>query len=206
MRYRWFTFQLVAVCVLVFILQNIFPSITDEFALNSAQVLSQPWTLITYIFLHASIEHIFYNMFALAVFGSILEKLIGTRKFLLVFFASGIVAGIGSVLFYSSSIGASGAIYGVMGALAVLRPWMIVYIYVPLPMFLAVAFWSAGDLLGFFTPGGTVAYAAHLFGLALGISYGIGLRKEFGANAPRKQKEDISDKELDDWEDRYMRK
>jgi membrane associated rhomboid family serine protease len=109
-------------------------------------------------------------MFALALFGSILERVIGGKRFLFVFFISGIFAGIGSILFYTSTIGASGAIYGVMGTLAVIRSRMVVYMgFVPMPMAIAVALWAIGDFIGLFSPAGTVAYASHLFGLAFGL-------------------------------------
>ena len=75
MRFKWYAIQLVIICVIVFILQIIYPQITDQFALVSANFLKNPWTIITYIFLHGSFEHLFYNMFALGLFGFILEKI-----------------------------------------------------------------------------------------------------------------------------------
>jgi len=205
MKYNWYAFKLVAICVVVFILQIIYPEITDQFALDSSLLLSNPWTIITYIFLHGSFQHLFYNMFALALFGSVLEKVIGSRKFLFTFFISGIIAGVGSVIFYSASIGASGAIYGIMGALAVLRPRMIVYVgFAPLPMFLAVVFWAAGDLFGLFFPTSSTAYAAHLFGLFFGLIYGLILRKDHGEFIVKRPKEEIDDEKFKEWEDEYM--
>jgi membrane associated rhomboid family serine protease len=143
-------------------------------------------------------------MFALALFGSVLESIIGGKKFLLTFFLSGIIAGIGSLAFYSSSIGASGAIYGVMGALAVLRPRMIVYIGFPLPMALAVVAWAGGDLLGLFTPSDLTGHAVHLFGLILGLAYGIFLMKKYGEKRTKDKKEDISEEDFRRWEKKYM--
>lgn len=204
-NYKWYALKLIAVCVVVFILQNIFENLTNEFSLDSASVLSRPWTIVTYIFLHGSFEHLFYNMFALGLFGLVLENVIGSKKFLLVFFVSGAIAGIGSILFYSSSIGASGAIYGVMGVLAVLRPRMTVYFgFVPLPMALAVIFWTAGDLLGLFLPTDLTAHAAHLFGLIFGLIYGIYLRKDYGEVPIKKKNEKINDEEFKAWEEEYM--
>jgi len=204
-KYNWYALKLLAVCVIVFILQNIYQDLTDQFSLDSSLFLSRPWTIITYIFLHGSFEHLFYNMFALGLFGSVLEDIIGGKKFLLTFFASGIIAGIGSLIFYTSSIGASGAIYGILGALAILRPRMVVYVgFVPLPMFLAVILWTAGDLLGLFSPSDLIAHAAHLFGLVFGLIYGIYLRKDYGETFVKKPKEEISDKEFKAWEEKYM--
>ena len=207
MKYNWFAIKLVAVCVVVWILQQIIPSLTDNFALTSSEVLSKPWTLITYMFLHAGFDHLFYNMFALAIFGLMLEKIIGGKKFLIIFFVSGIAAGIGSVIFYSSSIGASGAIYGIMGALVVLRPRAPVFIgfIVPVPMILAVILWTGGDLIGLFAPSENVAYAAHLFGLAFGLICGLCLKKDYGEFPNPKRKSDVGEGEFQNWEDRYVK-
>jgi uncharacterized protein len=206
MKYNWYAAKILVVCVGVFLLQAIFPSITDEFALTSSQVFARPWTMITYIFLHGSFEHLFYNMFALVFFGFVLEKIVGGKRFLIAFFASGIVAGIGSILFYNSSIGASGAIYGVMGMLAVLRPRMTVFVGfgVPMPLIAAVALWSAGDLFGVFFPSGGVAYASHIFGLIFGLACGLYLRKEYKEEASQRTRSIIGEEEFKNWENRYM--
>jgi hypothetical protein len=203
-RYNWYALKLVAICTVIFILQN-FVGLTDQFSLDSSLLLSRPWTIVTYIFLHGSFQHLFYNMLALGLFGPLLERIIGGKKFLLTFFVSGIIAGIGSVIFYTSSIGASGAIYGVMGVLAALRPKMVVFAgFVPLPMFLAVAFWTAGDLLGLFSPADTIAHAAHLAGLIFGLVYGLTLRKDYGETFSKKAKEEINEENFRRWESEYM--
>ena len=180
MKYNWYAIKLVIITIIVFVLQFLIPGLTDEFALVSSEFFSRPWTIITSIFLHGGVEHLLYNMLALALFGSVLEKIIGGRKFLILYFASGIVSGFGSILFYRASIGASGAIFGVMGTLAILRPRMSVWLtYAPMPMALAVVLWIIGNFVGLFAPG-EVAYAAHLFGLGFGLLYGFVHRKEYG--------------------------
>jgi len=204
MKYNWYAFKILAICVIVFIIQNFYTELTDQFSLTSSEFLSRPWTIITYLFLHGSLEHLIYNMLALGLFGSILEKIIGSKKFLLIYFVSGIFAGIGSLIFYSSSIGASGAIYGILGALAILRPRMAVYIgFAPLPMALAVVFWAAGDLLGLFSSTGLIGHATHLFGLVFGLVYGIYLRKYYKVD--KKPNEKMGDEEFRDWEEKYMK-
>jgi len=206
MKYKWYALKLVLICAIIFFFQLNFPNLTDEFALISAEVFYKPWTIVTYIFLHGSVLHIVYNMFALGLFGSTLESIIGGKKFLILFFISGIVAGIGSVLFYNASIGASGAVYGIFGALAVLRPRMTVYMGYgfPMPLVLAVTLWAIGDFIGLFAPT-EVAYAAHLFGLAFGLIYGFSLRKQFGEKKKRRTKVyDIGEKEFEDWENEWM--
>ena len=82
-------------------------------------------------------------------------------------------------MFYTAMLGASGAIYGVLGALGVLRPGMRVWAYgVPMPMIVAVFLWAIVDFAGLFAPG-EVAYAAHLFGLTAGIIFALYWRKQF---------------------------
>jgi len=205
MKYRWFAIILVLVTTFIFGLQTLDPKITDDYALVSTDVLSRPWTLITSIFLHGSLEHLLFNMIALGLFGSILEKIIGSNRFLVLYFLSGIIAGIGGSLFYNASIGASGAIFGVIGALGVLRPRMTVYVgYVPMPMALAVIFWASANIFGLYAPD-QVAYASHLFGLAFGIITGLYLRKYFKENYRLKRVKKIDDSLFKKWEDTYMR-
>ena len=132
------------------------------------------------MFLHGSFEHLFYNMFALALFGSILEKIVGSKTFLIVFFISGLVAGLGTIPFYEAALGASGAIFGILGCLTMLRPRMRVYVgYIPMPMIMAAVIWAFIDLIGMFAPSGT-ANAAHLFGMGFGLILGYSLRNKFG--------------------------
>ena len=194
---------IVGICVVVFILQLGIPAITDSFLLLSEKALVRPWTFITSMFLHADFTHLFYNMFALGIFGFILEKIIGSRRFLILYFSAGLVAGIASLFFYSAVLGASGAIMGVLGCLAVLRPRMSVWVmYVPMPMIIAAGLWILFDLLGMFSPG-NVANAAHLGGMFLGLAYGLWLRKQF--SEPRKRIiQPLSENQINKWEDRYM--
>ena len=151
MRFNWNAIRLSVICIIVFIFQLTVEGLTDELMLVSGELFFKPWMLITHMFVHGSVNHIFFNVLALAMFGSILESIIGGKRFLIIFFASGIVAGIGSFLFYEASLGASGAVMGIMGALGVLRPRMTVYVsYIPMPMSVAVVVWALGDLFGFF--------------------------------------------------------
>lgn len=187
MRY---SFILVAICVVVFILQMFFPFIENNFALYSSKVIEEPWLLVTSMFLHGGFEHLFFNMFALALFGFILESIIGSRRFVIIYFASGIVASIGAAIFYPASLGASGAIYGIMGTLAVLRPRMRVWVWmIPMPMYMAAIMWAVLDMLGMFAPSG-IANAAHLFGLGAGILAGFYLKGNF--RLPKRSRDPLS--------------
>ena len=167
-------------------------------------LFERPWTLVTAIFLHADLSHLAYNMFALLLFGSILENIIGSRRFIIVFFLSGITASIAALFFYDSVLGASGAIFGIMGALAAIRPGMIVWVMgVPMPMIIAAAVWASLDLLGFFSPT-NIANASHLAGLISGLLVGLALRKK-SVNAAMKKDHIMSEKEMEEWERDYLR-
>ncbi len=194
---------LVAVCSAIFIIQAMAPNFTDEFILSSKSAAAKPWTMITAIFLHADYLHLFYNMLALVMFGLVLENIIGSKKFLLIFFASGIFANFVSLFFYESVLGASAAIFGVIGILVAIRPRMIAFaLGVPMPMIIAAIAWALLDLAGVFYPS-NVANIAHLAGLAFGIVSGFFLRRHFPEQKTKKEKP-ISDKELDEWEREYM--
>lgn len=204
-EFRWYGLKLVFICIVIFIFQIFFPSITNRFALNQRRIFLEPYRFITSIFLHGGLEHLMFNMFALGLFGSILEKIIGSKRFLIIFFVSGLISGTGSVIFYSSSIGASGTIFGILGTLTVLRPKMMVWVLgVPMPMFLAAGIWAFMDLIGMFAPTG-VANAAHLFGLFGGIGIGIYLRPRFKKEGKGKKEENLPDEEeLKEWEREWM--
>ena len=150
------------------------------FGLTPALVVTRLyfWQLVTYLFLHGGFFHILFNMFALWMFGSELERTWGSRAFLRYYFVTGVGAGLFSVLADPFSmiptIGASGAVYGILLAYCMLFPERYVYLYMLIPVkvkyfvaFLgALAFLSA---LG--SPGSTVAHIAHLGGMVVGLVY-----------------------------------
>jgi membrane associated rhomboid family serine protease len=172
---------IIAISVLVFLIQLSSDS-TDWvwFAFTPALALDRPWIFVTSIFLHAGFTHLIFNMFALLTFGTLLENIVGGRRFLTIFFAAGIVGNLGYMVTsgdpWVPAIGASGAIFGVIGLLTVLRPWLIVFVSgLPMPLLVAAIIWAVLDLSGLFAPSG-VAHGAHLAGLFLGVAYGIFFR------------------------------
>ena len=178
-KIKFYSLWLCLICIIVFILQLIIPGFTELFVLNQLSY-TEIWRFVSSIFLHGSIAHLFYNLFALALFGFILEKLIGSNKFLLVFFFSGIIANIISINFYASSLGASGAIMGILGCLAVIKPMMMVWAFgFPMPMFIASILWVIGDVLGALGAFGNsgIGNIAHLSGIAIGFLAGLFLRE-----------------------------
>jgi len=193
------------ICIIIFILQNIINGFTDSLILISSSVLERPWTLITSIFLHGSFIHLLYNMLGLALFGTILENDIGSKKFLMIFFAAGLSASFISLFFYNAVLGASGALFGILGVLAVIRAKMTIWVYfIPMPMYVAAIFWVLLDIFGILFPHG-IANIAHLAGLGLGIAYGFYIKKP-----SLKKKEDntvmfVNEEEMRKWEDKNMR-
>ena len=171
---------IIAVNVAVFMLQVFLGSVfTESFMLISSNILSRPWIIITSMFLHASFNHIFYNMYGLFLFGSVLEQRIGPKRFLFVYFLSGVFAAILSSFFYERALGASGAIMGVIGALIVLMPELrLLFLFiVPMPLWFAGIIYALIDLFGVFFPSG-VGNIAHLAGMGLGLLYGLYLKKQ----------------------------
>jgi len=202
-KFRFYALWLCLICILVFLIQQI-PGFTELFILNE-QSVSQIWRFLTAVFLHGDIIHLMYNLFALALFGSILEKFIGSKKFLLIFFLSGIFANVVSVNFYSSSLGASGAVYGILGCLTIIKPGMMIWAFgFPMPMFIATILWIIGGVLGIFMPS-NIGHVAHLSGIAVGFLFGIflRLRKRRKIKAGRVE---ISEPDMRKLEQRYVLK
>ena len=124
---------LIALCFIVFFGLELFAfgSLKDIFGVtNVAAFLSgalykdaiasgQVWRLVTYIFVHGSLLHLLVNMYSLYVVGTQIETYIGKVKYLIIFLVSGICGGLLSCLLSGGfSVGASGAIFGLLGALA----------------------------------------------------------------------------------------
>ena len=164
------------------------PGMTAAFALWPAgsfavaglpgQVGFEPWQLLTYGFLHANLLHLVFNMFGLYMFGRDVELTIGSRQFALLYFASILTAGVTQFVVISApavtmpypTVGASGGVFGVLLAFAVLYPRRTVTLIfppVPMPAWLFVALYALAELIQGVT--GTaegVAHFAHLGGMA----------------------------------------
>ena len=211
MKNRYFTLWLALICVVFFVFQLLIPGFTDSLLLNQNALHGEVWRFVTSIFLHASFIHILLNMFALLLFGLILESRIGSNRFLLVFLASGVIANIVAVFFYPSSLGASGAIYGILGVLTIIVPTMVVFVYsLPLPMFIAAIVFVGASVFGILNPTST-GDIAHLSGIIVGLAFGVYYRirhlskMETRADYSRVGMR-IPEHEIRAWEDTYMRK
>jgi len=139
-----------------------------------------PHQIISYMFMHASFMHIFFNMFALWMFGKIMERYWGSQKFLIYYFVCGIGAGLtqelgqalGFINTVSCTLGASGAVFGILLAFGMTFPNERIFI-IPIPFPIKakyfVFFYAAVEVLEFLTVKDGVAHLAHLGGMLFGF-------------------------------------
>ena len=181
--------------------------IDAHFVMVPAEILNgqKLYTLVTSMFMHASIYHLFGNMIYLYVFGDNIEDVFGHVGYLAFYLVSGLAAAsahVAAMLYAPMTsnlvgvtipsdltigvLGASGAISGVLGAYIVLFPkayvlTLIVYAILPIPAFLFLGFWFVLQwLMGFFDVAGGVAYFAHIGGFIVGmmLALTIGLKRK----------------------------
>jgi membrane associated rhomboid family serine protease len=155
------------------------------FQFDPDSLVTRPWTLVTYIFLHSSFLHLFVNMLVLYFFGTALEERVGNRQLIEIFFTAGILSAIGYTFLSQpifnispgSMIGASGAIYGVFAALTVLEPDTRVYVYfVPMKLKYALVLFALLDFL-MVNSSDMIAHTAHLSGILVGLYMGLRIKK-----------------------------
>lgn len=202
-RRPWLTYGLIATCAVVFGLQffgegspgSAGVSFIRDFGMVPADIVAgnRLWTLLTSMFLHGGIFHFLGNMLYLWIFGDNVEDAFGHFGYLGVYIVSGLVGSLLQIAIAPNStiptIGASGAISGVMGAYFVLFPRARVLTVVPIFFFLRFLYLPAPILLGFWilfqilngcnsNPGtGGVAYFAHIGGFGAGALFGLLARR-----------------------------
>jgi membrane associated rhomboid family serine protease len=176
-RYRRYNLTpaaiLIGVNVLMFLATTADEDLIYSLGLQPASLSERPWTIVTNLFIHGGLGHIIANMLTLYFFGTYLSGVVGQRNFLIIYFLGGLM---GNLLFIalapssSTGIGASGAVFALGGTLTVMRPNIKVIVFpipAPLPLWVAVI---GGFLVISFLP--SVAWQAHLGGLALGLASG----------------------------------
>lgn len=157
-------------------------NILPWFALSGVQVgQGMWWQFVTYMFLHHNFFHLGVNMLGLFFFGPHVEKSMGPRQFCILFFLGGALGGLGWLLMsdpHMVCVGASGAVYGVLGAFAALNFHMpvrlLLFLVVPITTkgwVLALVFALVELIMLVSSPHGGIAYAAHLGGLVVGFIY-----------------------------------
>jgi membrane associated rhomboid family serine protease len=159
----------------VFLLTAADPRLFGLLAFVPRFALLQPWTLLTYQFVHAGVGHVVFNMLGLFFFGPRLEEHLGPRHFLGLYFASGVTGALLSFLNYNTPIvGASAAVFGVFLAFARAWPHERVYIWgiLPVEARVLVGVMTVLALFGGFGLGSAgVAHFAHLGGFLGGWVY-----------------------------------
>ncbi|NIO19424.1 MAG: rhomboid family intramembrane serine protease [Candidatus Aenigmarchaeota archaeon] len=172
-----FTFYIIVINVILFVIQILFPPFTDLFALDPSFALStRYYQFITYMFLHGSLIHIALNMFVLAIFGFPLEQTIGRNRFITVY----ILSGLGSAVFYLlmmasydiSLLGASGGVFGVLAAYAFKYPrqWVYLFGFFPLPASVLIVFLLIEEMfLGILGLQPGIANFGHVGGIITGL-------------------------------------
>lgn len=170
--------MIISLCMMIMTYLNE-PLMARLFALNPITFIKRPWQLVTYMFMHGNFAHLFFNMYTLYVFGTVLERVWGTRKFLLYYFVTGIGAALVHVGVqwltgdFALTVGASGAIYGILMGYAMLYPDSTLMLLLP-PVsvkakWLVLIFAGIELLLGVTGTQAGVAHFAHLGGLVFGL-------------------------------------
>ena len=164
----------------------------DSIAIKPSNILAGEyiWTFITSMFMHAGFFHLLVNMLSLFFVGSLIEKIVGRKRYFWFYILSGIFAGLFFVLmslvFTADSsayaVGASGALFGLIGLLMLLTPNLPVYVmFIPIPIKMKYAAPGMLILLWFISIAGNVSIGntAHLGGLIIGLLYGLFLRIKY---------------------------
>jgi membrane associated rhomboid family serine protease len=184
--------MLVIANVVAFVATWFMPSLIGMFGLEAREVFGglQVWRVVTYMFLHGGIFHILFNMLALWMFGVELERMWGSQYFLKYYFVCGVGAAVTTLvlslfpgatfdnLYYALTVGASGAVYGILLAFALYfpyRPILLMFIF-PVPAKYAVMIMGGIALLSSTSAGGGVAHVTHLGGLVAGYLFLKGRR------------------------------
>jgi len=163
------TVVLIAVSVAIWLLDRLSGGFLSQWlAYNSALLPTQPWRIVTVLFVHSGVFHILFNMWALFIFGRMLENMLGTWRFLALYFISGI-AGSMLVTFLAPGtwvVGASGAIFGLFAAFFVLQRSLgnnAVQLLVIIGLNLVIGF----------LPGTNISWQAHVGGVLAGFVTGF---------------------------------
>jgi len=164
----------------------------DDIALNPHNILQGKylWTILTSMFMHAGIFHIFVNMLSLFFVGVLIEKILGRKRYFYLYMVSGLFASLFFVLsafvlpsdMLAYAVGASGAIFGLLGILMILTPELPVYLlFVPIPIKMKYAAPGMLVLLWIFSIGLSIPIGntAHLGGFLVGLFYGLYLKKNY---------------------------
>jgi membrane associated rhomboid family serine protease len=174
------------VIIVAFLLQQV-DAVYNSGRLNFALALSPAgirkgyvWEFITFQFLHAGWWHLFFNLFALWSFGRVVEQILGTKRFLQVYFGAGVVGGIFQVIFGFiapqiwgySTVGASAGICGIIAVTTMIDPHSTISFWgIPIRAKPFLIGFTCFSIFGIVVPFDRTAHAAHLGGIAAGIAF-----------------------------------
>jgi len=185
--------RLIFANVLMFVLTVAIPGLGDALMFVPALVLVRPWTIVTYMFLHAGFSHIFFNMLVLWFLGPRVEARMGGRRFITLYLIAGITGGLLSFTSpLTGVIGASGAVYGVMFGFAYFWPRDVLHIWGVLPVesrWLVVGLTVLSLVSGYASTGDGIAHFAHLGGFLGAWIYLKVLSRTSGARQFKKRAE-----------------
>lgn len=183
-KYTFFhsVFILILINVIVYIAGRFYPMLDACLALNVGTVIYYKWfwQFFTYMFVHGNFSHIFFNMLGLLFFGLNIEKIWGSKEFLLFYLVCGVFSGVLSfaVYFFTGAtnvflMGASGALYSILFAYAVTFPRSVIFIWgiIPVPAPVLVLIYAIIELVSQFFGGGNIAHMTHLFGFLCAWAY-----------------------------------
>lgn len=190
------TFILILINIIAFILFFILigtGTISLDFvAIKPSNIFqgNYPWTFITSMFMHAGFFHIFVNMLSLLFIGSLVERILGKKRYFWFYMISGLFAGLFFVLlslifpadFDTFAVGASGALFGLVGLLVLLTPNLPVYVmFIPIPIKMKYAAPGILIVLWLISIAGDVPIGntAHFGGLLAGLVYGVYLKNKY---------------------------
>ncbi len=174
------TWSLIIINLAVFLLifsmpESMMEWVFENFSFSSGNAM-EPWRWITSLFLHVNASHIFFNMLGLYFFGKDLEENIETKWYLTIYFFSGIMGNF--VFMFTSSnpvVGASGAMFGIMGAAMLLNPTKRTHLYIfPLPVgIIAIMFVIFESMVVYFKPEefANIANISHVAGILTGACF-----------------------------------
>jgi len=164
----------------------------DSIAIKPSNILAGKylWTFFTSMFMHAGFFHLFANMFSMIFIGNLVQKIIGQKRFFYFYMIAGLFAGLLFVLsglIFSSdmntyAVGASGALFGLVGFLMIITPNLPVYImFIPIPIKMKYAAPGILVVLWLVSIAGNVPIGntAHLGGLIAGLIYGFYLKNKY---------------------------
>jgi membrane associated rhomboid family serine protease len=197
--------RLIVANVLMFFVQQTAPALAQLFVFVPSLILLRPWTVVTYMFLHGGLGHIFFNMLGLFFFGPRVEERLGSNRFITLYFVSGVTGALVSYFLAHQApiIGASAGVFGVMLAFAHFWPRDLIYIWGVLPVeaWLLVAIMTVMSLYsGYSGSRSGVADFAHLGGFAGAFLYLRWVERSAGTKRFRSRTTPgVADRMLGNW-------